>query len=46
VNAKEYLQSMGIEDDDIYDNAERVHSLEYLLEDFLKENAIKEISNE
>ena len=34
MSGKEYLKVMGITDDVIYDNAEREHSLECLLEDY------------
>lgn len=34
MTAKEYIQELGIEDETIYDNAERMHSLECLLENY------------
>ena len=41
MKAKDYLQTLGIQDETIYDNAERMHSLECLLDDFLQENQAK-----
>ncbi len=34
MTAKEYIQELGIEYETIYDNAERMHSLECLLDDY------------
>ena len=41
ITGKDYLETLRIQDEAIYDNVEGMHSLECLLDDFLKENQAK-----
>ena len=41
ITGKDYLKTLRIQNETIYDNVEGMHSLECLLDDFLKENQAK-----
>ena len=45
MKAEEFLDVLGIEDDTIYDNAEKMHALSCLLKEYANQRVIEELED-